>query len=205
MVDNNSNLKHSVKPRSFKVSDTHLHDRTIRRRAQRIWRTAGRREDRGCRLQAAPASLCPTVHEPTSPSSAASALYNRHRLVYTNWNYYHYTRLTASFSGQPGVLGCNGISWTICKQSAPHSRQITTPTPCHSIFYRLDALPGAQPTVSKHWKHKHHKYKLEIVRYLTFLFQSQSCKGSVNQQTQTPTAHYPTKCLKWFIRGIAIS
>jgi len=29
--------------------------------------------------------------------------------------------------------GC-GISWTICKQSAPLSRQITTPTPHHSIF-----------------------------------------------------------------------
>ena len=29
--------------------------------------------------------------------------------------------------------GC-GISWTICKQSAPHSRQITTPTPITSIF-----------------------------------------------------------------------
>jgi len=32
------------------------------------------------------------------------------------------------------VLGCCGISWTICKQSAPRSRQITTPTPHHSIF-----------------------------------------------------------------------
>jgi len=39
-------------------------------------------------------------------------------------------------------LGCSVISWTICKQSAPHSRQITTPTP--------DAFPGAQPIVSKH-------------------------------------------------------
>jgi len=28
----------------------------------------------------------------------------------------------------------SGISWTICKQSAPCSRQITTPTPNHSIF-----------------------------------------------------------------------
>jgi len=26
----------------------------------------------------------------------------------------------------------SGISWTICKQSAPRSRQITTPTPHHS-------------------------------------------------------------------------
>ena len=33
-----------------------------------------------------------------------------------------------------GVSGCSGISWTICKQSAPHFRQITTPTPHHSIF-----------------------------------------------------------------------
>jgi len=32
------------------------------------------------------------------------------------------------------VLGCSGISWTICKQSAPRSRQISTPTPYHSNF-----------------------------------------------------------------------
>ena len=44
----------------------------------------------------------------------------------------------------------SGISWTICKQSEPHCRQITTPTPHHTIFYRPDALPATQPTVSKH-------------------------------------------------------
>jgi len=48
-----------------------------------------------------------------------------------------------------GILGCSGISWTICKQSAPGSRQITTRTPHHSIF-SLDALSDVQPTVSKH-------------------------------------------------------
>jgi len=32
------------------------------------------------------------------------------------------------------VLGYSGISWTICKQAAPRSRQITTPTPHHSIL-----------------------------------------------------------------------
>ena len=31
-------------------------------------------------------------------------------------------------------MGCSGISWTICKQSAPRSRQITKPTPHHSMF-----------------------------------------------------------------------
>jgi len=34
-----------------------------------------------------------------------------------------------------------------CK-SAPHSRQITTPAPHHSDFYKLDALPATQPTAS---------------------------------------------------------
>ena len=46
----------------------------------------------------------------------------------------------------------SGISWAICK-SATCSRQITTPAPHHSVFYRPDALPAAQPTASKHWRH----------------------------------------------------
>jgi len=45
----------------------------------------------------------------------------------------------------------SGISWAICK-SAPRSRQITTRTPHHSLFYRPDALLAAQPTGSKHWR-----------------------------------------------------
>jgi len=45
----------------------------------------------------------------------------------------------------------SGINWAICK-SAPHSRQITTPAPHHSVFYRPDALPATKPTASKHWR-----------------------------------------------------
>ena len=48
--------------------------------------------------------------------------------------------------------GGTGISWTIRKSFAPHSRQITTPVPHHSVFYRRDALPATQPTASKHWR-----------------------------------------------------
>ena len=34
-----------------------------------------------------------------------------------------------------GFCDGSGISWTTCKQSAPHSRQITTPTPPrHSVL-----------------------------------------------------------------------
>ena len=45
----------------------------------------------------------------------------------------------------------SGISWAIYK-SAPRSRQITTPAPHHSVFYRPDSLPVAQPTASKRWR-----------------------------------------------------
>ena len=81
----------------------------------------------------------------------------------------HHTRFTALCPGLPGWAGTrkvkpiwilmeqetvsgSGISWAICK-SAPRSRQITTPAPHHSVFYRPDALPAAQPTASKHWRH----------------------------------------------------
>jgi len=79
-----------------------------------------------------------------------------------------HTRLTALCPGLPGWAGTrkakpiwillkqeivsgNGINWAMCK-SAPRSRQITTPTPHHSVFYRPDALPATQPTVSEHWR-----------------------------------------------------
>ena len=65
-------------------------------------------------------------------------------------------RLTALFPGLPGwagtrkvkpiwillkqeIVSASGISWAICK-AAPHSRQITTPAPHYSVFYRPDAL-----------------------------------------------------------------
>ena len=76
-----------------------------------------------------------------------------------------HTRLTALCRGLPRLASTrkvkpiwillkqetvsgSGISWATCT-SAPRSRQITTPAPHHSVFYRLDALPAAQPTASK--------------------------------------------------------
>jgi len=49
------------------------------------------------------------------------------------------------------IMSGSGISWATCK-SALHPRQITTPTSQHSVFYRPDALPTAQPTASKQWR-----------------------------------------------------
>ena len=68
----------------------------------------------------------------------------------TTWvSRYQKGKTNLDFTGASG----SGISWAICK-SAPHSRQITIPVPHHSVFYRPDALPAAQPTASKHWRHK---------------------------------------------------
>jgi len=39
-----------------------------------------------------------------------------------------------------GFRDGSGISWTICKQSAPRSRQITTPTPHHSETLLTDEM-----------------------------------------------------------------
>jgi len=49
------------------------------------------------------------------------------------------------------IVTGSGIIWAICT-SAPWPRHITTPASHHSVFYRLDALPAAQPTASKHWR-----------------------------------------------------
>ena len=89
-----------------------------------------------------------------------------------------HTRLTALCQGLHGWAGTRkvkpiwillkqetvsgtGISWAVLK-SAPRSRQITTPAPHHSVFYRPDALPAAQPTASKHWRRWYY-FSLQII------------------------------------------
>ena len=64
--------------------------------------------------------------------------------------------------------GGSGISWTICKiANHLHLRYLCQ----HLIiqfFYRPDALPDAQPTVSKHWRqHGYKQYNTILARTLT--------------------------------------
>ena len=88
-----------------------------------------------------------------------------------HWWHNDDARLAALFPGLPGwadtrkvkpiwillkqeTVSGSGINWAICK-STPRSRQIASPAPHRSVFYRPDALPAAQLTASKHWRHKH--------------------------------------------------
>ena len=110
-----------------------------------------------------------------------------------------HTHLTALFLGLPRWAGTtkvkpiwillkeetlsgSGISWAICK-SAPRSRQITTPAPHRSVFYRPDALPATQPTASKHWRHTHAQHTVTQTKNCAmcsqmFRMSSQTCAGS---------------------------
>jgi len=46
------------------------------------------------------------------------------------------------------IVSGSGICWAI--YASLHPMQTTTTTSHHSVFYRPDALPDAQPTASKH-------------------------------------------------------
>jgi len=54
--------------------------------------------------------------------------------TWVSWYQKSKTSLDLNEARYGGVLGCSSISWTICKQCAPRFRQITTPTPRHSVF-----------------------------------------------------------------------
>ena len=114
---------------------------------------------------------------------------------------YAHTHLTTLCPGLPGWAGTrkvkpriwillkqetvsgSGISWAICK-SAPRSRQITMPSPHHSVFYRPDALSATQPTVSKHWRHEAYTiqynktiYTKAVKRLCVFITHEWSARG----------------------------
>ena len=81
--------------------------------------------------------------------------------LWENIYYYTHTHLTALFPGLPGWAGTRKVKpiWILLKQETVSgsgfswARQITMPAPHHSVFYRPDVLPAAQPTASKHWRH----------------------------------------------------
>ena len=84
---------------------------------------------------------------------------------------------------QESVSG-SGISWAICK-SEPRSKQITTPAIHRSVFYRPYALPAAQPTASKHWRHKKTETKLKRFTCKTKLHQLSISESAITMLRHT--------------------
>jgi len=74
-----------------------------------------------------------------------------------------------------GFWDGSGISWTTCKQSAPCCRQMTTPTPRHSVFTgrMLFLMPNQQCQSTFKVKCKNHtkfmqKIYFEIHQFKNF-------------------------------------
>ena len=71
---------------------------------------------------------------------------------------------------KPGFTGARDSEWLwhlLGYMQVCTSSQTTTPTSHHSIFYRLDALPAAQPTASKHWRKESSVERImEIEQYI---------------------------------------
>ena len=110
---------------------------------------------------------CPSCH-PTNSVKAlkASIQHLMGRIQSIDFIYTHTHPFNGPLSGTTQVslyqkgktnldfTGARDSEWQwhqlgMCK-SALCSREITMPAPHHSVFYRPDALPAAQPTASKH-------------------------------------------------------
>jgi len=76
------------------------------------------------------------------------------------------------------VVSGSGISWAICKY-AHCRRQITMPAFHHSVFYRPDAHPAAQPTASEHWKQNKYYFTYAQLHICTSNLQLMSVKAII--------------------------
>jgi len=89
----------------------------------------------------------------------------------------------------------SGITWAIC------SRQITIPAPQHSVFYRPDALPAAQPTASKHWRQLAQcTASLKCMQAASVLPQDVSVSVYIQRTKRWQTDKYETNACTLFTR-----
>ena len=84
-------------------------------------------------------------------------------------------------NGCQETVSGGGISWAYASLHLAPDR-ITTPAPHHSVFYRPDALPAAQPTASKH------------LRKLSTLVTNCYSNGSDGMHCRSNTDRYILSC-----------
>jgi len=102
--------------------------------------------------------------DPTPPGKSWNCVCN----ISTTWNTHTHTHLTAIFPGLPrwaaSLKAKTNLDFTEARDSEWQWHQLEHMQVCTSLqtdshastsplsFYRPDALPAAQPTVSKHWR-----------------------------------------------------
>jgi len=74
------------------------------------------------------------------------------RTTWPSWYQKGKTSLDLNEANDNGILGCSGISWTICWTICTSLQRDNHTNTSSLNFYRPDALRDAQPTVSKHWR-----------------------------------------------------
>jgi len=124
-----------------------------------------RHRSRAFHLQ--PARSLASYHAQPSDNEPRSLTRNTHTHTHTPSHAHRHNRFTALFSGPPGSAGVRRelldfmVQRKINRMSETDTLTIrpgATPSGLssahlhHPPFYRPDALPAAQPTVSKHWR-----------------------------------------------------
>ena len=128
---------------------------------------------------------------------------------------YYYNRFTAPFLGPPGwadarrelldfmVQGKINTGRHTDHPAGRHSIQTNqcSPPP-FPIFYRPDALPAAQPTVSKHWRHcRCHKRSIEFsVWYVKWAVSPSLVCDSVYGMWKEPWLVCDSGARRWWCR-----
>jgi len=110
------------------------------------------------RAPAAPLHRRPHLQSDNTPASASNSATSSHWTDRQSFNgpLSGTTRVSWYQKGKTNLDLLEQETVTVAVASTGHictsSRQITTPASHHSVFYRPDALPAAQPTVSKYWR-----------------------------------------------------
>jgi len=102
------------------------------------------------------------------------------------------------------TMSDSGISSVVCK-SAPRPRQITTPAPYHSVFYRPNVIPAAQPTAIKHWRHAATDWN--IATLISSFTAATTLLYTVSQKVYHPTTNdnFKSSCLIPVIFGTNVT
>jgi len=80
----------------------------------------------------------------------------------------------------------NGVAVASAGPYANHFH--LAPVLYHSVLYRPDALPAAQPTLSKHWRHNYDTVIIDIARWLP----------TVKPSRPTRSMSLPLGCHHWW-------